>query len=308
VRKIPALSCDEEYHTRKASISFWGPIVADILQRNGLADEGCTIEAGFNSTYPVFLVGGVVIKFFGYRSNWRHVFETEVRAHKQLSLNKAILAPAILANGYLSDTWAYTLSTRISGESWLDSTLTKEQQITVVSELGEQLKLIHSLPVSNNFPGDENWNQLNVKEAAKQSSLPNHLIEKIDEYLPKLAPFDRVFVNGDIVDMHVFVEGGHLSSLIDWGDAMIVDRHYEVGKLCLSLFPGDKALLKTLLDAANWPVTKDFATQTLGLALYRQAVGLTQHHTFDIFHKVPDVLSLKKISSLDELASELFQL
>ena len=65
-----------------------------------------------------------------------------------------------------------------------------------------------------------------------------------------------MFVNGDMVDMHVFVKDGHLSGIIDWGDACVADRHCEIGKLCLSLFPGDKVLLKILLEADAWPMSK----------------------------------------------------
>lgn len=41
------------------------------------------------------------------------------------------------------------------------------------------------------------------------------------------------------------VEGGHghLSGIIDWGDAAIMDRHYELDELCLEI-PSDKVLLK----------------------------------------------------------------
>jgi aminoglycoside phosphotransferase len=299
---------EHEYVTQKTNLSHWQPVIEYVLRENKLPYSGGLIEAGFNSTYPVFLMDNWVVKFFGHRNNWQQVFTTECEAHQLLATNTAILVPSLLASGQISDTWAYTLSARIGGQSWLASTLTKEQKQTITSEIGKQLKLIHSLPTNRNFPGDENWGRLNLKEAAKKSSLPNHLIEQIDDFLPKLDSFDRVFVNGDIVDMHVFIENGHLSSIIDWGDAMVVDRHYEIGKLSLSLFPGDKELLKTLLEAANWPMTKNFARKTLGLALYRQAVGLTQHHSFDIFHKVPDVLPTNEIGSLDELADKLFQL
>ena len=68
----------------------------------------------------------------------------------------------------------------------------------------------------------------------------------------------------------------------------------------------DKSLLKIMLDHSNWPVKKNFATQALGLALYRQAVGLTQHNSFDVFYKLPDLMPLDSISSLDELAEVLF--
>lgn len=67
--------------------------------------------------------------------------------------------------------------------------------------------------------------------AAEQSSLPPHLIAQIDDYLARLGSCDRVFVHGDLVANHVFVENGRFAGVIDWGDAMVTDRHYELGKL-----------------------------------------------------------------------------
>src|SRR3990167_8937129 len=116
---------------------------------------------------------------------------------------------------------------------------------------------------------------------------------------------DICFVNGDIVDTHVFIENGHLTGIIDWGDATVIDKHYELGKL-LDTFDWDKGLLKTVLETSNWPVKKNFSKQSLGLALYRQAVGLTQHNSFDVFYKLPNLLPLEDIATLDDLADILF--
>ncbi|MDF1796025.1 MAG: aminoglycoside phosphotransferase family protein [Coxiellaceae bacterium] len=292
-------------------INYWLPTIKDVLQHHNIHYNLCDISAGFNSTYPVFLTADIVIKFFGHRQNWQDVFANEMAAHQCLATNTDILAPRIIANGKLfedSETpWAYSICNRIAGDSWLNSNPSREQQINIINKLGQQLKLIHALPTNKALKNDSDWHSLDLKAAARQSVLPNHLIEQIDDFITTLDPFDKVFVNSDIVFMHLFINNGHLSGIIDWGDATVTDRHYEIGKLCLE-FPGDKQLLKTLLDAAEWPLTKNFAKQSLGLALYRQAVGLTQHHTFDVFYKIPSVISLDDISSLDMLADMLFDI
>jgi hypothetical protein len=41
-------------------------------------------------------------------------------------------------------------------------------------------------------------------------------------------------------------------------------------------------------------------------ALYRQAQCLAQHLSSDAFHKLPSLLPLHDIGTLDELATELF--
>ena len=62
---------------------------------------------------------------------------------------------------------------------------------------------------------------IRYKAGAHQSSLPKHLIPQIDDFMETLDPFDRVFVNGDMVFMHIFVKDGNLSGIIDWGDAVL---------------------------------------------------------------------------------------
>ena len=161
------------------------------------------------------------------------------------------------------------------------------------------------MPTDNQLKHDHLWSKLNFRIAVEKSILPRHLVAQVDDFIAKLDDFDRCFVNGDIVDTHVFIENGHLSGIIDWGDAAVTDRHYELGKL-LDTFDWDKKLLKTVLDTSNWPVKKNFSKQALGLALYRQAVGLTQHSSFDVFYKLPDLLPLEDIATLDELADILF--
>jgi hygromycin-B 7''-O-kinase len=302
----------EEYLSKKSDISFWKVHIAELLESNNLKQSMDNIQPGFNSTYPVFVLDDLVIKFFCYRKNWQLVYQKECAAHQIIAKNPEILAPQIVAFGEEDKnvgSWAYHISTRIVGNSWLNSELTRAQQITVFSELGSQLKMIHALPIDSDLiERFDNFDHLDVIAAAQNSSLPKHLINQIDDFLTAMPPFDCVLVNSDIVLMHVFVNNGHLSGIIDWGDAAITDRHYELGKLCLE-FPGDKVLLKSLLEAASWPVTETFAHQALGMALYRQAVGLTQHNTFDAFHKLPGAIEhLERVKTLDDLSKILFEI
>ena len=307
----PVFTSENEYCSYRSHLDFWWPHIVNVLERHHLADgiKRSTAKSGFNSTYPVFLIDDMVVKFFGHRPYWQNAFHTEGAAHEYLLKDNTILAPRILANGQLFENtdspWPYIISSKISGQSWLDTHLTDEEKNNVAAEIGQQLRKIHALPTDNRLKHDHEWSKLNFKNAVEKSVLPKHLIAQVDSFIANLDDFDRCFVNGDMVDMHVFIDNGRLSGIIDWGDATVTDRHYELGKL-LDTFDWDKRLLKTVLDASNWPVKKNFSKQALGLALYRQAVGLTQHHSFDVFYKLPDLLSLKDIATLDELADILF--
>ncbi len=308
---VLVFSSEDEYCSHRSDLDFWWPHIVNVLERHNLADAiKCSIaECGFNSTYPVFLIDDIVIKFFGHRPYWLGAYNTECASHEYLLKDDTILAPRILARGQLfanTDTsWCYLISSRISGQAWLDTNLTYEEKNKIAEEIGQQLRKIHALPTDNRLKHTHEWSKLNFRSAAEKSVLPKHLIEQVDDFITKLYDFDICFVNGDMVDTHIFINNGHLSGIIDWGDATITDRHYELGKL-FDTFDWDKRLLKTVLETSNWPVKKSFSKQSLGLALYRQAVGLTQHNSFDVFNKLPDLLPLEDIATLDELADILF--
>lgn len=308
---VPTFTSENDYSSHRANIDFWWPHIVKILERHKLPgnDKREIAKCGFNPTYPVFLIDNIVIKFFGYRRNWLDVFKTECTAHEYLTNDNTILAPRILAKGHLfTDTdafWPYIIFSKMPGQSWLDTRLTHEEKNKLTAEIGHQLRKIHHLPTDKALRHDSQWSKLNFRMALEKSVLPKHLVPQVDSFIANLDDFDRCFVNGDIVDTHVFISNGHLSGIIDWGDATVTDRHYELGKL-MDTFGWDKRLLKTVLDTSNWPIERNFSKQSLGLAIYRQAVGLTQHHSFDVFYKLPNLLPLKDIPTLDDLADILF--
>lgn len=305
----PVFASVQEYVARLGDVGFWWPYVAEILERHDLAGTGREPVAGFNATYPTFLYGDVVVKFFGYSRAWRTSHAAERVAQALVATDPEIAAPRLLGEGQLFDDvdapWPYLITTRVSGVASWRAELSAEQRLSVAAELGRQVRRVHALRPSG-VATDADRPALNVAAAAEQSSLPPHLIAQIDDYLARLGPFDRVFAHGDLTATHVFVENGRLTGIIDWGDAMVTDRHYEIIQLHRDMFGCDKALLRAFLEASEWPVGKEFPRQALGLALHRQAVGLAQHHTMDVFEPIAALLPLHDIGTLDELATELF--
>ncbi|NQW19064.1 MAG: phosphotransferase [Chloroflexi bacterium] len=305
----PRFASHREHVSLLGDVEFWWPYVDEILGRHGLSDAGLEPKAGFNPTYPTFLCGDVVVKMFGFSRSWRASVAAERSAQDLLATDPEIAAPSRVAEGRLYDDanapWPYLISTRVPGVAARHAGLSAEQMPSIAAELGTQVRRIHALqPLGVATHAD--WQTLNITGAAKQSSLPPHLTEQIDDYLTRLGPFDNVFTHGDIVQAHVFVKNGRLTGIIDWGDAMVADRHYEVIQIYRDMFGCDKALLKVFLEASNWPVDDDFSRKALSLALHRQAVGLAQHHTMDVFEPIAAMFPLQDIGTLDELASELF--
>lgn len=305
----PTFASVQEHISRLGDVGFWWPYVAEILERHDLADAGWEPVAGFNATHPTFLYGDIVVKLFGYSRSWRESHAAERAAHVLVATDPEIAAPRLLREGQLYDEadapWPYLITTRMPGVAWQDVGPSIEQRLSIAAEVGTQVRRVHALRPSG-VATEVDWPALNVAAAAEQSSLPPHLIAQIDDYLARLGPFDRVFVHGDLVAAHAFVENGRLTGIIDWGDAIVTDRHYELIQLYRDMFGCDKALLRVFLEASDWPAGKDFPRQALGLALHRQSVGLAQHHTMDVFEPIAALLPLQDIGTLDDLATELF--
>jgi len=309
-QKLAQINNLVSYKENLTNIKFWLSYINFLADKHSVAVDPKDIAAGYNGTYPVFVVGDYVFKFFGFRKNWQDVYEYECKSHAILDKDDTILAPKLLFAGDLFadhnvSKWSYIISTRISGQSYLNTDLNYNEKLSVAADIGQIIKKVHSLNCNWQFD-IKFWQNLDIVAACRQSILPVHLIDQINSFMQTLAPFDLTFVNSDIVEPHVFIENKKVSGIIDWGDAAYTDRHYELGKLHLNVFDADKGMLSKFLNAANWPVTKNFARQSLGMALYRQAVGLIQHNTFDVFYKLPHLMPINEIKTLDELADILF--
>ena len=306
----PAFESAKEYRSRIADVGFWRPYISRILKRHDLSGMERGVMAGHNATYPTFLCGDVVVKLFGHFPPWRKSHAAECSALHLVANDPKIAAPQLLASGSIfrdSDMpWPYLVTGRMPGVQCWRAELSTAQLTALAVDLGRQIRRVHALQPIRVMPQAE-LPVADIVAAACRSSFPRHLIPGIRRYLARLRPFDHVLVHSDLVDSHIYVEGGCLSGIIDWGDAAVIDRHYELAKLFFDTFRCDKELLGVFLAASEWPVGGDFAHRTLALALHRQAVGFAQHHTFDVFHRLPSPLRRQEIGTLDDLAAELLE-
>lgn len=305
----PAFASPQDHASHRTDVDFWWPYVAEVLIRHGLVDSRLEPVAGFNATWPTFLYGDVVVKLFGYHQSWRASHSGESAAQALVATDPDIAAPRLLAVGRLFDDadagWPYLVTTRMPGLASWRAELTAPQRLSLAADLGRQVRRVHALR-PHGIATEADWLSPSPADAARRSSLPPHLIAQIDGFLARLAPFDRVFVHGDLIENHVYVENGRFTGIIDWGDAIVTDRHCELIQLYRDTFRCDKALFRTFLGACDWPVRDDFPRRALGLALHRQAVGLAQHPSIDVFEPIAALYPLQDIATLDELATALF--
>jgi hypothetical protein len=293
---------------RRRDVALWRPYIAAALARHGLP-IGDDLTAGDNPTHPTFLTGALVIKLYGGAPFWRASHDAELAANACVSRAPGLRAPELVAHGALftgDAPWPYLVTRRVPGTPWSRADLDQDTRLAVAADLGAQVRILHDLDPALYAGVTTRWDHPPLLDALARSSFPPHLFGQVDAFLARLAPATPVLTHGDLVDHHVFVSGGRLSGVIDWGDATVTDRHYEVAKLHFHTFGADPELLARFLDAASWDPDADFPHAVLGWAIRRQADGLAQHHGFDLFNHLPRLLPLDTIRSIDELAERLF--
>ena len=298
------------YLARLDDVEYWWPHALRVFARHGIDVDKDNVEPGRGGTFPTLVFGDAVVKLFGHLPFWRRAYAAELAAMRCVAADPRVLAPKLLFQGQLFEDrtapWPYLVTRRTPGTPWEEAALSAEEKSAITADLGRQVRRISALAPTADIATPDAWRGPSLVEAAMQSVLPSRLIAQIDDYIAGADRDDRVLLHGDLMFRHVFVENGRLAGIIDWGDALVADRHYELAQIQLNLFDGDKTLLRTFLDHSNWPVERDFARRALTEAFRRQAVGLAQHRTMDVFHKLPRLLPLEDIATLDELATVLF--
>ncbi|MEV0646461.1 aminoglycoside phosphotransferase family protein [Phytomonospora sp. NPDC050363] len=299
-------STHEDYQRHVGDLDAWWPHAEAVLDRHGLHADGPPSAAGGGS-YPTILAGDLVVKFYGHAGQWRQAHATELRAYALLATDPAIAAPRLLASGGLGDDWAYLVISRVTGRTWAEAKMPPDLLRAAATDLGAHIARVHALRPGPDIARVTDLPALDFTPAHARSALPKRFVAQAAEFVTAVGPDDPAFGNGDLFEGNILVDHGRVTGLIDWGDALVIDRHNELAKIHLSTFRCDKDLLRAFLDGSNWPAGKDFARRAMAMALVRQAVGVGQHGGgFDNFYLIPGLPGLDDIGTLDELAEAVF--
>jgi len=295
----------DDYRAHVGDLGHWWPHAEGVLRRHGLTPVG-EPKAATGGSYPTILVGDVVVKFYGHEGQWRRAYATELHAYEALAADPELAAPKLLATG-VRDGWPYLVITRVPGRTWADAAMSPAELRSAAADLGAHIARLHALPPGPHVERFADWPPLDIPAAHAHSVLPPRFVAQAEAFVADVRPDDPVFGNGDLFEGNIIVDGGRVTGLIDWGDALVIDRHNELAKIHLSTFGCDKDLLRAFLDGANWPAGPDFARRAMAMALVRQAVGIAQHgEGFDNFYLVPKLFPVDEIATLDELAEAVF--
>jgi hygromycin-B 7''-O-kinase len=253
------------YGTHLGDVDYWSPYVACVLSRHGVAAK--EVEAPFVGTFPTFLAGDVVVKMFGPTFDGPATHAAELGMHRLLSVHPAIPAPALIADGWLFDDeprWPYLITTRLPGVAIREVARGRFDYRAVAHTLGAATGRLHQLPAPTAVAERDVLpvSRADARERLRRFGLPDHLAEQVPDYLADALPPDTL-VHADITADHVFVSGGELVGVIDWGDAIVADPYYELVAVYFDAFDGERRLLTEFLDGYGWDRGDDFPRRAL---------------------------------------------
>lgn len=248
-----------------------------------------------------------------------------------LATDPTIPAPRLIASGVLDPDddwrWEYIVSTQLPGESYgtVRERLSAKNRREVARFIADVTTSIHrliplpdgdlSLPLS---PDWKRWDAFMTRQMRSCTerhrawgTLPNrnYLIDQIAPYLAQTA--DLLAHSGPPVMLHCDLTADHIlgewqgktwtpTGIIDFGDAKVGDRLYELVALHIECFGGDKDLLHVFLDRYGFDFTRpsEFA---------RHAMSMTLLHEFNVLETVFSFMpEAREVTTLDQLATALW--
>jgi hygromycin-B 7''-O-kinase len=307
---------------------YWRPYVEEICSRHRLGP--CReVRSALPGSYPTFVVDErYVVKLFGEFFNGGASIVIEREMYALLATDRAIPAPALVADGALFPDgdgwpWPYLVSEAIAGESLsqVEARVSFADKLAVARYLAPIMRRIHALTPAPSSPLALTWDAFGrfleerrascVESHRAWGSLPARLVAQLDGYLPPTAALvDRSapprLLHCDLNADHLLgrFEGDRWRpvGVIDFGDAMAGDRFYDLVALHLGLFRCDKRLLRAFLDDYGFDagLRRDFA---------RRAMSMTLQYQFDVLSDVfPRYPGASTVNDLAELAALLWEL
>jgi hygromycin-B 7''-O-kinase len=287
------------YGTHLGDVAYWSPYVAVVLARHHL--PASELEAPFAGTFPVFLAGEVVVKLFGPAFDGTESHAAELAMHRLLASHPEVPAPRFIAQGCLFDEeprWPYLVTGRLRGVAIREAGLDHSGSVPVAAQLGEAVGRLHQLPAPDAVAGRDVLRQMRAgaAERLRRFGMPGHLAEQVPDYLADALPATSL-VHADITADHVFVDRAGLAGIIDWGDAIIADRYYELVAVYFDAFGGRRPLLTGFLRGYGWDRGDDFGRRALQGVLEFQ---------FDAISRISEMVDLTEVKDLGQLADRLF--
>lgn len=208
-----------------------------------------------------------MVKLFGEALDGPASYAVELGVHRLLADHPYIPAAELLGTGNLFDDeprWGYLITTRLAGTAMRDLELSDIDSGAVARQMGEMTARLHQLSPPPAFKARTLLPALraNAAERLRRFGLPDRLVEQVPSFLEDALP-PSVFVHADLTADHLFVEGGRLVGVIDWGDATVAGPYYELVALFFDASPGGRSKPSSSSNSTPFPACADWSTSTM---------------------------------------------
>ncbi|GAC1350879.1 MAG: aminoglycoside 3'-phosphotransferase/choline kinase family protein [Ktedonobacteraceae bacterium] len=319
---LPPVTKRADYESMRINADMWPRAMQVICQRHGLSSDRL-VRFGdgtdpADGTNVVFAAGEQhIIKLFP--PYWRRLFEADLTVSGHVYGKLSITTPEIYAHGIL-DGWPYLVMSRVPGvylsEVW--DTLEQENQLRIVTELGEVVAHLHALPTKNLPLLEANWPEFvatrvkNCLQRHSEQGVSDYWLQQIPKYLEYASPlyppdFTPAIVSGDIHQHHLLAhqqEYGQwrLTGLFDFDDARIGFHEYDLAAAGLFMMADNPTLLRAFLLAYG------YAETDIDEPLSHRLMAYTLLHRYRPFNWVREDFTKYSCTTLEELARVIYAL
>ncbi len=227
------------------------------------AETVMTYENGVN--FCALVNSDTVIKIF--QPELPHQWESDTRVLRHLQGRLSLPIPRFIDAGKLSNGQSYLVMSKVEGQLLIDvwSELSRPEKIQILSEIGRVMKEVHRIPIGELTTLPPEWNSfLQIQRARcltrhQKQRMPEWFTTSLEAWLdsiPDKLSREHVILTGEYTPFNMLVSktshGYQLSGMIDFGDAMIGPREYDLLGPSLFLTAGDSELLQSLLEGYGW--------------------------------------------------------
>lgn len=263
---------------------LWRDVIFEICQQYNLPTisfypfkDGSNLIASVDDKY--------IIKVFP--PFHRHQWESEYRVLKHINNKIHIPVPGLIACGERDDRWTYVILTKLPGVTmesiWESLELTEKARL--LFQVGEIMSQVHSLGTDELSDLPPKWdifiNDMIEKcyERHKRLNAPEWLLQEVKDYLKRnlhLLPkhFKPVILTGEYTPFNLLAlktkNQWHISAMIDFGDAMIGFREYDLLGPSVFSCEGNISLVTALFEGYGIPyssLNNEFKTRLMLLML-----------------------------------------
>jgi hygromycin-B 7''-O-kinase len=287
---FPPFADAREFDRIRADLGAFLPALREVCRRHGLTTSGLSAFGG-GTNVVVSNDAGQIIKLFP--PFLRHQFEAERLSLPRLHGRVPVATPELLWEAEL-DGWPYLVMSRLPGRTLEDAwpELSHAERAEALARIGEIMRAAHALPTGGLEGIDLDWDAFVERQIAgcqarhRRMGLPEHLLVEIPSTLESARPLlprsvVPVLLTGEYTPENLLVTraGGRwtLTGMIDFADACLGPREYDLLGPCLFLAAGSADLLRALLRSYGYEdadMTPALSRKLMALALLHRYSNL----------------------------------